>query len=145
MTLPLSYTRKLVVLRGFKPRSSAHRADVLSLNYKTIIVFASVEVRLLHATNCAATPLIGDSGPFHFIIRYLFRAKWYSVTGSNRRHSACKTDTLPAELTEHRSLTEHNECGGSLRRPQPMQARRAHISRSRNSKLFNFPDAIRKI
>ena len=39
---------------------------------------------------------------------------WWVVTGSNRRHSACKADALPTELTTHyhikthqRSLTVH--------------------------------------
>src|SRR3546814_10670692 len=29
----------------------------------------------------------------------LFRSGWWAVTGSNRRHSRCKRDALPAELT----------------------------------------------
>ena len=37
---------------------------------------------------------------------------WYSVTGSNRRHSACKADTLPSELTEHKMVLPL--CGGNL-------------------------------
>ena len=34
-------------------------------------------------------------------MRYACPDIWWAVTGSNRRHSRCKRDALPAELTAH--------------------------------------------
>ena len=45
------------------------------------------------------------AGIFSFGIRKIFwcsqstRDDWWAVTDSNRRHSACKADALPTELT----------------------------------------------
>ena len=36
---------------------------------------------------------------------FIISKKWWSLTGSNRRHPACKAGALPAELRPH-SLTE---------------------------------------
>lgn len=33
---------------------------------------------------------------------------WWALTGSNRRHSACKADALPAELSLHRLVPTYN-------------------------------------
>lgn len=32
---------------------------------------------------------------------------WWALTGSNRRHSACKADALPAELIAHNSHVDY--------------------------------------
>ncbi len=44
-----------------------------------------------------ATP--GVTGRYSNQLNYRSEKKWWVVTGSNRRPSACKADALPAELT----------------------------------------------
>ena len=46
-------------------------------------------------------------------INFCQNKKWWALTGSNRRHSACKADALPAELSA-RMVT-----GGGIEPPIP--------------------------
>ena len=51
---------------------------------------------------------------FSFIsTRHLFQGRWWSRTGSNRRHPACKAGALPAELRPLIPFVEEidNPCG----------------------------------
>ena len=41
-----------------------------------------------------------------YICKASFEIKWWSQSGSNRRHLACKASALPAELWPRRNLTD---------------------------------------
>ena len=48
-------------------------------------------------------PLLVTRQPTALTVKYsklrIIKKKWWVVTGSNRRHSRCKRDALPTELT----------------------------------------------
>ena len=44
------------------------------------------------------------------VITRAYQKKWWSLTGSNRRHPACKAGALPAELRPH-SLSNRTSIG----------------------------------
>jgi hypothetical protein len=48
-------------------------------------------------------------------LRYA-REAWWAVTDSNRRHSACKADALPTELTARTKLADIYRRGPSARK-----------------------------
>ena len=60
---------------------------------------------------CVATYWIG--------IRRCLTRKWWSQTGSNRRHPACKAGALPAELWPHQGCRQSQELVGPGRLELP--------------------------
>ena len=75
---------------GIEPTSKVLETSILPLNYTPI--YGGGQIR-------TAEPEGADlqSAAFsHFATPPIF--KWWRMTGSNRRPSACKADALPAEL-----------------------------------------------
>ena len=77
---------------GIEPTSKVLETSILPLNYVPIYDGGGGQIR-------TAEPEGADlqSAAFsHFATPPIF--KWWRMTGSNRRPSACKADALPAEL-----------------------------------------------
>src|SRR3954449_4744813 len=49
----------------------------------------------------------------------LYAKEWWSRTGSNRRHPACKAGALPAELRPHFSVNSMRPNEAKLTEPDP--------------------------
>ena len=66
-----------------------------------------------------------------------FQKKWWSLTGSNRRHPACKAGALPAELRPHSFLTEPVLVG-----PGRLELPTSRLSGVRSNQLSYGPDVV---
>ena len=79
---------------GIEPTSKVLETSILPLNYVPIYNGGGGQIR-------TAEPEGADlqSAAFsHFATPPQYLIKWWRMTGSNRRPSACKADALPAEL-----------------------------------------------
>ena len=83
---------------GIEPTSKVLETSILPLNYAPIYYGGGGQIR-------TAEPEGADlqSAAFsHFATPPQYLIKWWRMTGSNRRPSACKADALPAELILHK-------------------------------------------
>ena len=83
---------------GIEPTSKVLETSILPLNYAPIEDGGGGQIR-------TAEPEGADlqSAAFsHFATPPQYLIKWWRMTGSNRRPSACKADALPAELILHK-------------------------------------------
>ena len=69
--------------------------------------------------------------------------EWWSLTGSNRRHPACKAGALPAELRPH-FLVNHNHLAMNLVGPGRLELPTSRLSGVRSNHLsYGPPDSVR--
>ena len=97
---------------GIEPTSKVLETSILPLNYAPIYDGGGGQIR-------TAEPEGADlqSAAFsHFATPPIF--KWWRMTGSNRRPSACKADALPAEL-----ILQHGDSYGTRTRVTAVKGR----------------------
>ena len=75
------------------------------------------------------------------VITTAYQRKWWSLTGSNRRHPACKAGALPAELRPHFLV---NQLQLKLVGPGGLEPPTSRLSGVRSNHLsYGPPDSVR--
>ena len=98
----------LAAPRGFsQPPTSFFASDCLGIHRVPFVAWSLPPLFVLAAVESEAKPLLRFflslllskiTNPPDFSEVQLFRVLWWSRSGSNRRHPACKAGALPAEL-----------------------------------------------
>ena len=101
-------------LAGFEPARDGVKVRCLPLGYSPLIM---VEGQIRTAEPEGAD--LQSAAFSHFAtLRLIYSIKWWRMTGSNRRPSACKADALPAEL-----ILQHGDSYGTRTRVTAVKGR----------------------